>query len=111
MQCSSGGGANETTKCELEWTGREQFAGETGVGEQMSALQVIQALLVEDVERPTPTFFPPAPTGSPTGSPTGAAATESASSTPTDEPSAAAALTTRGVLGHHLVAFLAVLLV
>ncbi|KAK2804922.1 hypothetical protein FQN50_006432 [Emmonsiellopsis sp. PD_5] len=47
LQCSGPGNA-----CGLRWTKGAAYDGETGVGEQMSALEVIQANLVDTVPGP-----------------------------------------------------------
>lgn len=48
-QCS-GGGNGKT--CGMRWTNDGVWDGETGVGEQMSALEVIQSLLIDQVSGP-----------------------------------------------------------
>jgi len=49
LQCS--GGANGNT-CGLQWTMGAQYDGSFGVGEQMSALEVIQSNLISKVAGP-----------------------------------------------------------
>lgn len=47
-QCS--GGADN--KCGLRWTRGDKYDGKTGIGEQMSALEVIQSTLARPKDRP-----------------------------------------------------------
>ena len=49
LQCS--GGADGET-CGLRWTEREKYDGSAGVGEQLSAMEVFQTLLVDKVDAP-----------------------------------------------------------
>ena len=49
QQCSGG---NAGTTCGLRWTQRAQYDGAAGVGEQMSALEVIQSNLISKVAGP-----------------------------------------------------------
>lgn len=49
QQCSGGADGNQ---CGLQWTQRSTFDGKTGVGEQMAAMQVIAATLIDT--RPAP---------------------------------------------------------
>lgn len=97
LQCS--GRKNETT-CGMKWTQEKKYDGKKGVGEQMSALQVIQGLLVEDAEMTTPTSSPESPSATSTDE-------------PSDTPTNAAALT--AVAGYQkmmsLLVFFAILLV
>ncbi|KAF1808758.1 mannan endo-1,6-alpha-mannosidase DCW1 precursor [Eremomyces bilateralis CBS 781.70] len=49
LQCS---GAPDGVTCGLRWTAGAAYDGEAGVGEQMSALEVIQANLIDKVDGP-----------------------------------------------------------
>lgn len=49
LQCS--GGENGRS-CGLKWTQGAAFDGDLGVGEQMSALEVVQAMLIDQVAGP-----------------------------------------------------------
>ncbi|KAK4955475.1 hypothetical protein LTR66_013422 [Elasticomyces elasticus] len=49
LQCSGG---NDGTTCGLQWTKLGVWDGNTGVGEQMSAMEVIQSTLIQSVAGP-----------------------------------------------------------
>ena len=49
QQCSGG---NDGNTCGLKWTNGATFDGSTGVGEQMAALQIIQANLIDSAADP-----------------------------------------------------------
>lgn len=61
----------------MHWTAREEYDGHEGLGEQVSALQVIQGLLVDEVDAPRTGRGSPSPTSTgeaATGEPSGNAA-------------------------------------
>ena len=49
LQCSGGSGG---TLCGMKWTDGAKYDGTTGVGQQMSALEVMQSLLISKVAAP-----------------------------------------------------------
>lgn len=49
LQCSGG---QSGTLCGMKWTDGAKYDGTTGVGQQMSALEVIQSLLISRVAAP-----------------------------------------------------------